>query len=110
MVINFVEIVTARAPVDTSKLISNFQVSVGSAINTQIDAITEGRAGSTASSTRAAVISRSRTALRGKPVGQPIYVTNNVDYLEDQDRDKGGFLQPSFQAAIARAEATGLKL
>ena len=109
--LTFVEIVTSRAPVDTSKLISNFQVSVGNQISNEIEAINAGVQGSTAGSSRAAVIQKAKMALQEKQaVGQVINVTNNVPYLLQQDADKGGFLRPSFEAAIVVAESTGLRL
>lgn len=102
--VTFVEIVTNQSRVDTSKLISNFQVFVGSASDIVIEAHVPGKLGSTRSLSRSVAISNAKTAVAGKLPGQVIEIVNNAPYLiESID------IGPSFQIAESTV-GTDIKL
>lgn len=98
----FVGKVTAYSRVDTSKLISNYQVSVGSREGSVLDAFIEGSRGSTGEASRSVAIFEAEESLSAKTqVGQDIYIVNNVDYLlEDVDIGR------TFETSVIQVEAS----
>lgn len=70
-------------PVDTSKALSNWQVTLNAPATDDIPAHSEGEFGSTRGVSAAQAINEAQTVLRAKKAGVPVFITNNVDYLED---------------------------
>ena len=104
------------SPVDTSKLISNYRVSVGDYPLGDIEAYYEGGTavgqpkGSTWWQSRGSALFDARVELAGKTtIGQVIYIVNNVDYFDDQIREKGDFFARAFRTAEVES-AGDLKL
>lgn len=70
-----------KTPVDTSKAISNWQVTLNSPATAEINAHYEGSHGSTYGQSSSETISLARALLRNKKPGQTIFITNNADYI-----------------------------
>lgn len=105
--LTFVSRVTAHARVDTSQLISNFQVSVGSRELSVIEAFVPGGAGLTGPASRSIAIGEAEFELESKVrIGQDIYVVNNVEYLLE-DIDIGRTFE--FSAIEAENSSRGFK-
>lgn len=68
-------------PVDTSQAMSNWQVSVGQAKRSFIEAHAKGKGGSTAGISRGNVLTSALASLRSRKVGQVIYISNNAPYI-----------------------------
>lgn len=68
-------------PVDTSKAISNWQVSVGSPVSGDRPAFYPGELGSTYGASAAATLDAARAALAAKKPGQTIYISNLLPYI-----------------------------
>jgi len=76
-----VDELATKTPVDTSKAISNWQVTLDAPATAEINAHYEGKRGSTYSLSSAETIALCRMMLRGKKPGQTIFITNNADYI-----------------------------
>lgn len=69
-------------PVDTSNALSNWQVRLGNATRATIEPYFPGIFGSThGQSTNAATLA-ALAVIQGKKPGKPLYISNNVDYIE----------------------------
>jgi len=103
--LKYVETVTAEARVDTSKLISNFQVFTGSANQIQLEAFVSGRDGSTRNQSRSRVIKNAEKTLIGKSPNDNIMIVNNVPYLIPE-LDIGN----SFELTVSAVKGSKLKI
>ena len=75
--------VLESTPVDTSKLVSNWQVSLGFASAPVIEAHSEGKAGSTAGESIAKAYSEGDGVIRlARKEKEDIHISNNVPYLK----------------------------
>lgn len=72
-----------RTPVDESTARSNWQVSIGAPIadNAEIPAYFLGEFGSTGTASAQAAIAAGETVLKRKTPGQPLYLSNVLDYI-----------------------------
>lgn len=110
------EIVTYLAyktPVDTSKALSNWQVGIGSAVTSEINAHSPGNKGSTQGASAATTLNIAESTLKSKKAGQDIHITNNADYILDLDRGTSaqapsGF--KSFAIEAGRAKLRNIKI
>lgn len=68
-------------PVDTSKALSNWQVTLDNPATTYIGPHSPGFNGSTYRASAAETIARAKAVLTAKKPGQPIYITNNAPYI-----------------------------
>lgn len=68
-------------PVDSSKALSNWQLNVGSPIKFKIDAYFPGEFGSSQKQSAQAALEAAKKALQGRKSGEPIYITNNLPYI-----------------------------
>lgn len=94
-----------KTPVDTSKAISNWQVTLNAPATAEINAHYEGSHGSTYSASSAETIALCRMVLRGKKPGQTIYITNNADYIRklndgSSTQAPAGFVQAAVYVGI----------
>ena len=78
-----VETLVDRTPVDTSLAVSNWQASLDRPNTSEINAYFEGNKGSTRRVSSDAAIKAADSNIDGRKDGQDIYVTNNVDYIDD---------------------------
>lgn len=71
-----------RTPVDTSKALSNWIVGLGKQKNRTIKAHKFGASGSTQSISAGVTMSLGFAIIQRAKVGEIVYITNNVDYIE----------------------------
>lgn len=70
-----------KTPVDTSKALSNWQVTLDNPANNTIPPYYPGSDGSTFSASAAETLSKAKIALRDKKPGESIFITNNLPYI-----------------------------
>jgi hypothetical protein len=96
--IEIVNTLVDNTPVDTSKALSNWQVSIGSSIKSTRQAIVAGKFGSTQSVSAAATKAEGAGNVQGFVIGTPIHITNNLSYIKGLNdgtisRQPSGFVQ-----------------
>lgn len=69
-----------RNPVDTSKSLSNWQVKIGAPPSMELNAYFEGQFGSTEGASSSAALAAGRKAMKVRKTGQPIFVSNVLEY------------------------------
>lgn len=69
-------------PVDTSKALSNWQVTLDTAATETIDAYYPGKQGSSAAVSREAALAAAKQVLQLKKPGQVVYITNCLPYIQ----------------------------
>lgn len=74
---------TTDTPVDTSKAISNWLLSLDDPVFIELDAYFEGLRGSTATASKAEAVSFAESKLKNKKPGQDIFIANNAPYIRD---------------------------
>lgn len=72
---------TVHTPVDTTRALSNWIVSIGQRDPSYIDPWVPGFAGSTKAASAAEVMALARLILKSRKPGQPIYISNNAPYI-----------------------------
>ena len=103
--LSIVDIGTINSPVDTSRLISNYHISVGSSSEQVFEAAVEGQLGSTSSASRSVTLLEAEADLASKTaIGQDVYVVNNTEYLLERNQ-ADGFLDRIFSEAVVRAQS-----
>ena len=95
--------------VDTSKAISNWQVSVGIGNSSYIPAHVEGKAGSTWATSRHTSLTKGGQAVKGRKVGTDIHIVNNAPYIEKIE-DAPGYESVAALAFRVQVAATNLRL
>lgn len=98
-----------KTPVDTSKAISNWQVTLDVAATAEINAYFEGSKGSTYSASSSETIQNAIAALHKKKPGQTIYITNNASYIRklndgSSTQAPAGFVQAAVFVGIKSIE------
>ena len=88
--------------VDTSKAISNYLVSIGSAPSFIINARYPGKGGSTTGPSSKSTIDEGTYKIRGRQIGQDIVIQNNLSYIDWLD-SKDSMEARAYQAGIAKA-------
>ena len=88
--------------VDTSKAISNYLVSIGSAPSFIINARYPGKLGSTTGPSSKSTIDEGTYKIRGRQIGQDIVIQNNLSYIDWLD-SKDSMEARAYQAGIAKA-------
>lgn len=78
----FLESVIRFTPVDTTKALSNWQVSLNEATEGVIGARVPGVAGSTKAASAAEAVAAGRRELRNRRVGIEIHISNNAPYID----------------------------
>ncbi len=73
---------TDITPVDTSKALSNWQVSLDEPVNFSIEPYFSGKSGSTEEKSAAAAFSEGKVSLYSKEPGEAIYVSNLLPYIQ----------------------------
>ena len=96
--LEMVKYLTNVTPVDTSKALSNWVVTVGTPPASDIEAHVPGSYGSTAGASAATAVADAERVLDGKAPGQDLYVSNKADYIADLNRGSskqhpGGFVE-----------------
>lgn len=99
-----------RTPVDTSKALSNWLVSLNDPVLVDMDAYYEGIHGSTASASKAEVLAFANTILGRKKPGQQLYLSNSAPYIRDLNNGTSkqapaGFVQQTIRVTRAKLPA-----
>lgn len=100
-----------RTPVDTSKAISNWILSIGEPVLIEQDAFFPGIRGSTYTASSNEVVAFARTQVSKKRPGQSVFVSNAADYiayLENGSSSQAptGFTKQSVSIARNQIKAT----
>ena len=114
LALDIVQELVFRTPADTSKALSNWNVKVGSSSRDVIEAYIQGERGSTRIASAEEAIGNANASLKGRKLGQIIYITNNVDYIKDLNdgsslQAPAGFVDISVIAAKKRVRKLGFK-
>lgn len=88
-------------PVDTGKAISNWFASVGFPKTKEIEAHSKGEKGSTREENVAQTIAAAKKAVANKKLGQSIYITNNVQYMDALNKGHSPQANPGWIAAVS---------
>lgn len=101
---------TTRTPVDTSKALSNWLLSLNDPVLIDMDAYYEGIRGSTATASKTEVLSFAETVLAGKKPGQGVFISNAAPYIRKLEEGSSqqaptGFVKQSLFAARAQLPA-----
>lgn len=104
IVLEAVAYLTDETPVDTSRALSNWQVSLGRPFMYDIGPYAEGIWGSTKAVSREQAIATARYLLSMRKPGQTVFISNNVPYIRRLNsgwskQHAGGFVE----MAVARA-------
>lgn len=96
-------------PVDTSKALSNWIVNLRKAKGKEIEALYVGVGGSTFSASASMAYSLGNAIIQRAKVGEIIYITNSVDYLELLNKGYStqapvGFIEKAVQRATEQAK------
>lgn len=96
-----------RTPVDTSKALSNWLMSIEDPVLIDMDAYYEGTFGSTFSASRSEVLKHAHTIAGRKKPGQPLYISNAAPYIMDLERGSSkqapsGFTKQAIFAAKSK--------
>ena len=113
--LELVKILVFRTPVDTSQALSNWQVGIRTPVNTPIGPYAPGAGGSTKSQSRSATIERAKLFLASKRKGEPIFVSNVLDYIADLNDGTSKqapklFVETSVDLARKRVQSMKLKI
>lgn len=74
-------------PIDTGKAISNWLASVGFPKTKEVEPHAPGRFGSTKQLTVAETIAAAKESVKKKKLGQSLYITNNIQYMDALNKD-----------------------
>lgn len=102
-----------NTPVDTSQALSNWVVSLDNPYRGTVGAHVPGMFGSTHAPSAEATIAQAIYVLANKKPGQPIYITNNLDYIVALNqgtisKQPGSFVEAAL--LIGRNEAKKFKV
>jgi len=99
--------VVLATPADTGRARSNWQVAVGVPIRTEIEPYAPGSAlGVSESGNAGGAIAQGQLAVKGRLPGQPIYISNNLEYIVPlneghSQQAAAGFVEKAIQAGNA---------
>lgn len=79
-----------HTPVDTSQLLSNWQLSIGRPEDDFVSPRVPGQDGSTAKASAAETLTLARRTLKLRQPGQPLYLSNSAPYVAVLNRTGGG--------------------
>ena len=95
-----------KTPVDTSQALSNWQVSLGSPVDSKIPPYYPGEGGSTRNSSAQSTIDAAKNALKQKRPGVTIYISNVLPYIR---RLNDGYSKQAPAGFVERAVLIGRK-
>lgn len=93
-----------KTPVDTSKALSSWFVTLGSPSNSVGKAHYSGEFGSTKNMSATETLAQARKVLANKKAGQTIYITNNQPYIK---RLNAGYSEQQAAGFVERAVMVG---
>lgn len=98
--------VVLGTPVDTGRARSNWQVQIGSSIDTSIEPYAPGAQGSTGGKNAQAAIDQAKAVIATRKAGQDIHITNNLAYIGKLNdgssaQAPAGFVEAAVLAGVA---------
>ncbi len=98
--------VVLATPVDTSRARSNWITSLGSPVTSSINPYSPGKGGATGEASGQAAINQAAGVISQRTIGQDIYITNNLPYIQKLNEGSSaqapaGFVQASVAAGIS---------
>lgn len=107
--------VATRTPADVSKAISNWQVSIGSPVDSEIKAHSPGAQGSTAQSSIDTTYKDGVAAMENKKPGETIFISNVTEYIEylnkgSSTQQPAGFVQRAVMLGRKKVKNTNVRL
>jgi len=105
-----VEELVDRTPIDTSKAMSNWLVSLNDPVLVDMEAYYEGIHGSTYSASKSEVLAFANTILGKKKPGVDLFISNAAPYIRDLENGSSrqaplGFTQQSLRVARSKLPA-----
>lgn len=99
-----------RTPADVGTAISNWKVSLGAPIDFSNLAFTPGNFGNTKDANISATISAGESVIGSMRLGQLVYISNTVDYIEDLNdgaskQAPAGFVELAVQSGESLAQS-----
>lgn len=82
LAVQTVRILASSTRVDTSRALSNWRATVGFPATKEIEPYFMGESGSTREASVGATIEAAKFSVRNKKLGQNVFITNNVDYMD----------------------------
>lgn len=106
LALKMLEELIEATPVDTTKALSNWQLSVGKPANRELAAYAPGMLGYTTSASSAATLAAGRAAIAEKKPGQSIFLSNLAPYIRKLNEGSSKQAPKGFiEMAVARARA-----
>lgn len=107
--------VAVNTPADKGKAISNWQVSLDSPVDNEIEPYRPGLQGSTAQSNVNAAYRNAKAVLENKQPGQTIYISNVTDYIGylndgSSTQQPAGFVERAVMVGEAKAKSSSVKV
>ena len=102
------EYLATETPVDTSRALSNWQVGLGGPVRYEIEPHFPGSNGYTASPSSKQTILEAVAELDKKKPGETVYISNNVDYIEELNLGKSKQADPGFATTVAIEVGTAI--
>lgn len=106
-----IDTIADQTPVDTTRAVSNWQVTVGAPAGGEVAPHVPGSVGGSGAATaRAITKSRGRAAVAGLKGGKPAFISNNVPYIGvleygDAKHRPMGMVSKGLQAMMLRASS-----
>lgn len=104
--------VVLATPVDTGRARANWQVNIGSPVETVREAYSAGEMGSTAAANAQAAIEHAKRVIAAYKGGSSVHITNNLSYigrLNDgwSGQAPAGFVEQAVLIGVAAAQGAG---
>lgn len=102
-------------PVDTSKALSNWQIGIGSPVDSRIEPYSPGEGGSTQRASASATIAVAKKILATKKPGQVVYISNALPYIKrlnegHSGQEPAGFVERAVMLGRKQVAKTRLKV
>lgn len=106
---------TAHTPVDTSKALSNWVLTVEEPFDLELDAYRLGSGGSTQNASIAEALTQGRQQLKLKKPGMPVFLSNNANYIRDlndgsSSQAPAGFIEREVMIARKYSRKIGFRV
>lgn len=100
-----------ETPVDEGRARSNWQVSLGSPITTEIEAYAKGTKGSTSSANTQAALTQAQNVLSKSAGDKSVYIVNNLPYIVPLNEGHSAQVNPGWiDRSISRGIEAGQKI
>ena len=106
---------TAHTPVDTSKALSNWVLTLEEPFDLDLDAYRLGSGGSTQNASIQEALTQGRQQLKLKKPGMPVFISNNADYIRklndgSSKQAPAGFIEREVMIAKRSSRRIGFRV